>query len=157
MDGTTKGKTTHRLFEISILLKGLDGILEIAGGFILFFVSSKTLESVVYFLTAHELSEDPKDKIANFFYDYIQSVSSDAQIFASVYLLGHGFVKIILVAGMLQNRLLAYKMALVFLAVFIVYQLYRFTHTHSLALLLLSVFDGVVFYLIWREYRLRSR
>jgi uncharacterized membrane protein len=33
------------------------------------------------------------------------------------------------------------------------YQLYRFTHTHSLALILFTVFDVLIIYLTWREYR----
>jgi uncharacterized membrane protein len=40
---------------------------------------------------------------------------------------------------------------------FIVYQLYRFTFTHGIGLIALSVFDLVVIWLIWLEYRaLRS-
>ena len=151
-----KGKTAHQLFKMSILLKGLDGLLEVGGGVALFFVSSRVLQSAVSFLIAHELSEDPRDKIANFLHDYTQGLSSDTQVFAGVYLLGHGFVKIVLVAGMLQDRLWAYRAALIFLSMFIVYQLYRFTHTHSPALLFLSVFDGVVVALVWRESRLRT-
>ena len=36
---------------------------------------------------------------------------------------------------------------------FIVYQLYRFSYTHGWALIVLSVFDIVVVWLIWHEYR----
>jgi len=43
--------------------------------------------------------------------------------------------------------------ALWFLGIFILYQLYRFSHTHSLGLLVLSAFDLFVASLVWREYR----
>jgi len=41
---------------------------------------------------------------------------------------------------------------------FIVYQIYRFTLTGSIALIALTVFDLIVIWLIWLEYRaVRSR
>jgi uncharacterized membrane protein len=36
---------------------------------------------------------------------------------------------------------------------FIAYQLYRFTFTHSIGLIALSLFDFAVIWLIWLEYR----
>jgi uncharacterized membrane protein len=36
---------------------------------------------------------------------------------------------------------------------FIAYQLYRYTHTHSLALIALTVFDAIVIWLVWLEWR----
>jgi uncharacterized membrane protein len=38
-------------------------------------------------------------------------------------------------------------------AVFVVYQLHRFTVTHAILLIPLSLFDLVVIGLIWLEYR----
>ena len=37
---------------------------------------------------------------------------------------------------------------------FVVYQLHRFSATHAVGLLVLSVFDLLVIALIWREWRL---
>ncbi len=53
-----------RTFHVSLLLKGLDGTLELIGGVLLLVVSSSRLDSLIQFLTQHELSEDPKDLIA---------------------------------------------------------------------------------------------
>ncbi len=157
LNRTTQEKTTHRLFEIIVLFKGVDGILEIIGGSLLLFMSPRVLNATIFFLTAHELSEDPHDLIANLLRHSVQSLSSDTQLFASVYLLVHGLIKVFLVAGLLRDRLWAYPTALWFLGIFIAYMLYRFTHTHSLFLLLLSIFDFVVVYFIWREYQFRKK
>ena len=46
-------------FEVGIILKGLDGLLEVIGGLLLFVVSPATIDRVVTSLTQHELSEDP--------------------------------------------------------------------------------------------------
>jgi uncharacterized membrane protein len=48
-----------RTFEIGIILKGLDGILEVIGGALLLGVSPDTINRVVVGLAQHELSEDP--------------------------------------------------------------------------------------------------
>ena len=42
-------------FTISITLKGLDGLLEIAGGLIILWIDPRTINSVVAALTQHEL------------------------------------------------------------------------------------------------------
>jgi len=44
-----------------------------------------------------------------------------------------------------------------FIAIFVGYQLYRFSHTHSLVLLGFMCFDLLILYLIWIEYRRRRR
>src|SRR2546425_1654372 len=54
----------HRLFAASVLIKGMDGVLETIGGILFMFVSPKALNSLVISLTAHELSEDPDDWLA---------------------------------------------------------------------------------------------
>jgi uncharacterized membrane protein len=56
------GKT----FKVSLVLKGLDGILEVAGGILLLFLTPNAIEHLVRALTAHELSEDPHDLVARY-------------------------------------------------------------------------------------------
>jgi uncharacterized membrane protein len=58
------------------------------------------------------------------------------------------------VIALLKNKLWAYPWSLVVLGSFILYQIYRFTFTHSLALIVLTVFDLAVIWLIWREYQI---
>jgi uncharacterized membrane protein len=66
-------------------------------------------------------------------------------------------VKLFLVAGRLRNKLWAYPASLVVMGLFIVYQIYRFSYTHGWGLIVLSVFDIVVIWLIWHEYRVVRR
>jgi uncharacterized membrane protein len=51
----------------------------------------------------------------------------------------------------------AYPASLVALALFIAYQIYRFSYTQSAGLIALTVFDVIVMGLIWHEYRLVRR
>ena len=79
---------------------------------------------------------------------------SRPQHFYAVYLLIHGLVKLVLVAGLLRGLRWAYPASLVVMAMFVAYQLHRFSATHRVGLLVLSVFDLLVIALIWREWRL---
>lgn len=74
-------------------------------------------------------------------------------MFASLYLLSHGLVKVVLVVCLWANRLWAYPLTIVVFAAFMVYQTYRFTHTHSWALIILTLFDGLLIFLTWKEYQ----
>ena len=53
-----------RAFEVGIILKGLDGILEVVGGLLLLLVSPATINQVAKALTQHELSGDLHDFLA---------------------------------------------------------------------------------------------
>lgn len=61
-------------------------------------------------------------------------------------------MKVLLVIGLLKEKLSAYPASPVVLAAFIAYQLYRYSYTHSLGLIVLSVFDLVVVVLVWHEW-----
>jgi uncharacterized membrane protein len=149
-------QTLHWLFRLGVGIKGVDGVLETLGGILLLFVSPKALSGTVVLLTAHELSEDPHDWFATALRHSVQHLSSDTELFAAAYLLVHGLIKVFLVAGLLREKLRIFPMALTFIGIFIAYQLYRFTHTHSLILLAFTLFDTFVAWLIWREYQMQK-
>ncbi|MCX5542404.1 DUF2127 domain-containing protein [Paraburkholderia sp. CNPSo 3076] len=83
----------------------------------------------------------------------VQHLSVDAQRFAGLYLLAHGVLKLWLVAGLLRERLWYYPVSIVVFALFIAYQVYRITYSHSVWLLLVTALDVVVIALTWHEYR----
>lgn len=151
------GGIAHRLFRLGVILKGVDGALELIGGLVFLVLDPRTLNAIVRFLTAHELSEDPADRIANLLRDAVHHISSGTTLFAGAYLLGHGLVKLLLMVGLLRERLWAFPAALGFLGIFMLYQSYRGILGHSAVLGLLTVVDLVVVLLIWREYRYLRR
>jgi uncharacterized membrane protein len=142
-----------RVFDVSITLKGLDGVLELIGGLLLFFLTPVRLNAIVAFLTQHELSEDPKDFLATHLVSYAQSFTTSTSLFLALYLLSHGIIKIILVVALLQQRLWAYPWLIVFLSIFILYQIYRLVLHMSLGLLALTLFDIFIVGLTVIEYR----
>ena len=141
----------HELFEVGIVLKGLNALAQIVlGGLLLVFPN---VAEVVRALVVNELVEDPDDFLATHFQTLTSTISPQTQLFAALYLLSHGLIKIVLVAGLLRDKLWAYPASLAVLSLFIAYQVIKFLDNHSVMLVLLTVFDLVVMWLIWHEYR----
>ncbi len=151
---TTEPRPTllDRTFFVSLILKGIDGVLELIGGILLLVVTPAQIGAVAQFLTQHELSEDPHDLIANSLLHFTGSLSVSASLFGAVYLLLHGAVKVVLVWAVLRDQLWAYPWMIAFLLVFIAYQCYQLVVGFSWGILLLTLFDIFVTYLTWREY-----
>ncbi|MDE2140972.1 MAG: DUF2127 domain-containing protein [Elusimicrobia bacterium] len=137
-------------FKIGIALKGIDGVLELAGGFILA-VSPAHLNLWVRLLTAHELSEDPTDIVATHLRALVARVTTHPSGFASVYLLVHGLLKVALAAAVLRGRLWAYPWAMGFIGLFAAYSAYRAIHSSSFGLGTLAMADVVIVALLWWE------
>jgi uncharacterized membrane protein len=150
---TTKSQLRELLFRISVALKGLHATLEIVGGIALLVVSPAFILRAMELLTQDEVTEDPRDLIANNLHDAARHLSLGSQHFAAYYLLSHGVTKAFLVAALLKGKRWAYPLAVIVFGAFIAYQLYRFTFTHSIGLIALSLFDFAVIWLIWLEYR----
>lgn len=144
-----------RIFRTSLVLKGLDGVLELVGGVLLLLVSPNQINSVVRFLTQHELSEDPHDFVATHLVNATSNLTTAATLFGAIYLLLHGLVKVILVVAVLRDRLWAFPWMIGFLIVFIGYQIYQISVTFSIGLILLTAFDAFIVWLTVIEYRKR--
>ncbi len=147
----------HQIFRISVILKGIDALIEIAGGVLFFLISKQAVLHWVNVLTRQELVSDPRDMIANAVLHAAQQLSGSAQDFYAFYLVSHGLIKLVMVAGLLREKLLAYPFSLAAMAGFIAYQLYRYSYTHAIGLIVLTVFDLIVMALIWHEWRLLRR
>ncbi len=145
--------TLDRLYRIGLWIKGIDGILEIVGGLVLLLVSQPKLGQFVTFLTQRELAEDPRDWIAGHLRDAVNQLSPNTKLFASMYLLIHGVVKLCLIVALLRAWPWSYRPAIAVLLVFIGYQVYQLSLHFSLALLLVSLLDAAIVLLVWREYR----
>jgi uncharacterized membrane protein len=146
-----------QLFRVSVVLKGLSAAMEMVGGVALAAVSPASILHVVALLTQDELTEDPRDLVANYLLRAATQMSLGGKRFAAIYLLSHGVIKIGLVWALLRSKLWAYPLSIAVFGAFIAYQLYRFTFTHGLGLIALSVFDLVVVCLIYLEYRALKR
>jgi uncharacterized membrane protein len=133
-------RRVHQIFAVSVSLKGLHALLEIAGGIALYGFSADAI--------ARWLDEIDRGRLVARYFDLSE------QHFYAFYLLSHGLVKVVLVYGLLKEKLWAYPASFVVFGAFIAYQLYRYSFTHELSLIFLSVFDLFVIALAIHEYRL---
>ena len=139
-------------FNITLVFKGLDGLLELIGGVLLLVISPDSINSLARRLTQHELSVDPHDFLANHLLHFTGNLHS-TQRFAAVYLLTHGLVKVVIVVGLYRREHWSYYVAFVFLGGFAIYQIYRMTYDPSWSLGLLTVFDLFIIALTYLEFR----
>jgi uncharacterized membrane protein len=133
-------KRIHRLFVVSVLAKGAHALVEIAGGLALYLLGADTI--------AQRLR--PHEWAAHHF-------APSEQHFYAFYLLSHGLIKGVLVVFLLREKLWAYPASIAVFGLFIAYQFYRYSFTHDVALIALSIFDLFVIALAVHEYRLLSK
>ena len=144
----------EKSFKITIVVKGLDGVLQVLGGILLYRLKPDTLHHIVAVLTQRDLSEDPQDRIAFALHLlYAAQRVSDAKTFGAIYLCTHGFLKIILTVSLLRGVLWAYPAMIGYVLLFMVYQLYRYYLSHAFGWFLLTGFDACIVWLTWHAYR----
>ena len=147
----------HRIFDVSLILKGIHSVIEIIGGFLVLFVSQDYILKLVLSLASGEISEDPKDFLANFLIKSAEQLSFTSQHFIAFYLLSHGIIKGFLVINLFKERLWAYHLAMTVFTIFGIYQIYEFIRTGSIWLLALTILDVFVIILTWHEYNYMKR
>ena len=140
------------LFKISIFLKGINAVGEIFGGIFIWFASKAFLITFILNVFQNELSDDPKDYVANFIVNSASTLAVSSQYFLAIYLFLHGVVKVFLIISLFKKKLWAYPASITVFSVFIVYQLYRYYFTHSIWILALTLFDILIVLLAGHEY-----
>uniref|UniRef100_E6QT18 DUF2127 domain-containing protein n=1 Tax=mine drainage metagenome TaxID=410659 RepID=E6QT18_9ZZZZ len=150
-------KNIHIAFEISLVFKGVFALAEISASIFAYFVTKPFLLDLVRAVTQAELTEDPRDFVANYLFHTAQGLSISNQHFTAIYLFSHGVIKLWLIIGLWKKRPGYYPAALAVFSLFILYQMYQYFLTHSLLLLLITATDVIVIGLTWFEYRHLSR
>lgn len=149
---TARRRLLHRIFELGVIAKGIDGALELIGGLLLLLLSPAAITGAISFLVQGELKEDPTDLVANLLV-HNTGMIINSRVPASSFLILHGVVKLALVEGLATNRLWSYPAAIVVFTAFAIYQIYQFSQQSSLFLGIVTVLDIVVVLLIVAEYR----
>jgi uncharacterized membrane protein len=151
--GVRRKTLLHESFRAGITIKGIDGLLEGIGGAILWSVKPSALNKIALRFLEFDLPFDRHEFITTHLYRATEHLASGSTHFASLYLLTHGLIKALLVIALWFDALWAYPLTMFVFGTFCVYQVHRFMHTHSILLILISVFDALIIYLTWREYR----
>src|SRR5258708_21818907 len=116
----------HVAFKVGVILKGLNGLLELVGGALLLAFPPSAIEQFIVGLTSNELSKDPHDVIATHLRQAAHSLSPNDQLFPAIYLLAHGIIKALLVDALIRDKLCAFPIAICVFTAFRVSQLYPY-------------------------------
>jgi uncharacterized membrane protein len=135
------------------LIKGVGALFETVGAGLLLFLNPYRMSAIVRFLTQHELSDHPKDIIANLLLSFSHGFTVNTQYFGVFYLASHGIIKCVLVYLLWRKKLWAYPAAMAVLAIFAAYQIFRVAVHPSVFLFLLTVFDITMIALTAIEYK----
>ncbi|HKR81584.1 MAG TPA: DUF2127 domain-containing protein [Candidatus Saccharimonadales bacterium] len=142
-----------KTYEIGILLKGIDGVIELLGAAVLIFVPAHYFESFARALTDVEAGSSAHGFISAHILQIGHRLSEGHNFFAIAFLLTHGLVKVVLVVCLLRQKLWAYPFGLVALSLFLVYQLYEMIMRPTFGMGFLTVLDAVIIWLVWREWQ----
>jgi uncharacterized membrane protein len=144
----------HESFRVGISLKGVGGLFEVFSGVVLWLLKPSQMNEIVRRICDALLVDAPHSKIVSHVLNASQQMADNGSTqFAAIYLISHGLVKTLLVIALWRDKLWAYPLTIVVFSAFMGYQLHRFTHTHSWALIALTIFDAVIIYLTWKEYQ----
>jgi uncharacterized membrane protein len=143
----------HGLFDVVVILKGLNGLAEIASGTALLLLQAGTIMAWVNWLTQVELIEDPNDIFAMLLRHWADGFGHDAQVFAGLYLLAHGVVKVFLAGILFMEKTWAFPLALALFSFLVTFSIYRLTLNWSWILAGFVAFDLFTIWLIAKEWR----
>lgn len=141
-----------RVFHAGITLKGIGGVMETIGGVLLWFLKPTAMSNLLQLVFLQELSRNPDSFFSAHLLRQSAKLAHLDPTFASLYLLSHGITKTALVICLWMNKLWAYPLTIAVFTGFCVYQIHRYTQTHSISLILLTIFDIILIYLTWQEY-----
>ena len=152
----TEGVRDHVLdlvFLVGLLVKGLDGLVELVVGLPLLVLTRAQLSGLAEAVTAHELAEDPHDVLAHLLLHGVATASPDGLLLGGVYLIVHGVVTLAIVLALVLGRRRIYPWAIAALSAFTVLQLVDLVLQPTVPVALLTVLDIVIVVLTWREWR----
>ena len=141
------------LFRIGMYWRIVYGFLRLVVATLLIQKIGTPVSQVLYSVWSGEQSEDPRDVFLNFFSSILGHFPYHVTYFLVSYLVFWGLVDIVLSISLLKHKLWAFPVTLSLIGLFVIYEIYRFFHTHSLLLLWIIIVDFVLMWLIRNEYR----
>lgn len=152
-----KEKEILNLFKISLILKGVNAVVEAIGGIVIWFTSKAVLVTFILNILQNELSDDPKDFVANFIVNSAEALSVGSQYVIGAYLFLHGFVKIFLLICLFKKKLWAYPLSIFIFTLIVVYEMYVYFVHPSVWTLSMIILDLLVIVLAIHEYNILKR
>ena len=154
-DELKKSKPLDGVFYASLILKGIDGLIEAIVAFVILIFNPPRMHHIID-LVSQEANEHHQQIFLTITHYLTANYTNNVRYFLVIYLLIHAAIKLVSVVGLLLNKHWAYPFALITLGVLVLYQLYEIIFVKpSVFMILLTLFDLFIVWLIWREYKQR--
>ena len=142
MDAPAAGGSERRrllvetAFVLGVLLKGLDGLVELVAGTALLVLHQDRILALTRAAVAEELREDPHDLVAHLLLNEATGLDQGAAVAGGLFLLLHGVVKVAIVAALLAV------------------QLVQLVLSPGIGVVALVLLDALILALTWHEWRI---
>jgi uncharacterized membrane protein len=144
-------KILDRVFVVTISIKAFNGIVELIAAFALALTSKDFLINMFSSYISEEFVSEPHDIFTNIIISFASHLRPDTQHFVIAYIAIHGFINIGLALALFGKHVRAYWASMAVLIIFIFYQIYRCSHTHSIVLGIFIILDILTVFLIHYE------
>jgi uncharacterized membrane protein len=140
------------VYRVGIVLKGVDGLVEVVAGLLLWFAPG-LLRSLLVPLE----QIDADDRSVRIFIAHLagradSDLAQGAPVLVILFLMSHGLIKLVLVYCLLKEYRWVYPYALGVLVLFALYQIYVLVRAPGLGFALLTALDLLIIWLVWREW-----
>lgn len=149
-------KYFHEAFEASLVVKGIHAIIELIGAAVVYLVSSETIVRFATILAGGEFAEDPHGLFVSLFMQAAHHLAVPAKAFFAGYLLVSGLVNLLIVWSLWHEKLHFFPVAIGIIAAVGAYELYRFATGGGWWFLVLALFEVLVIWLVYHEYRYQT-
>lgn len=147
-----KDKTAF-LFTVGMWWRVLYGAIRVTVGLGLLHFVGGPFQSAYFGLMSRELIEDPNDNFVKFVGALLGRVPFDISYFLAFYMIFWGVIDVVLSLSVLKEKKWAFPLTMVLIGLFVVYELYRFSYTHSFLLAMVICIDFILIWVIGKKYR----
>lgn len=102
----------------------------------------------------HEIAEDPSDVLYHVVNTFLSHGVTEVTYFLAFYFIFWGFLDVFLSICLLREKLWAFPLSVLLIGIFLLYELFRFSYTHSYILLGVILADLCILILILKEWNL---
>ncbi len=153
----------ERIYKLTVAIKGFDGFVELIAGALLL-VAPSWLHWILGVISSE--SSEHHGRFMQYIAVHVAHIDVDlakgGMFVVVLFLLTHGVVKLALVWALLREILWAYPYALLVLFAFSVYQLYLCFAHPGIGMVLFTLLDAIIIWVVWGEwqklkYEMRAR
>lgn len=139
------------LFNIGMWWRIVYGIFRLILGLVLLKMIGTSFSDLFLKMMSHEVTQDPDDFLFTKIEPLARHLSYTVTYFVAIYFIFWGSVDAFLSINILRKKLWAFKVSFVLIIVFVMYEIHRFTYTHSKMLGFIILVDLILIWLIWNE------